>query len=136
MFVCERNSASVGLANNTITSIKLPSLSRTYVSFHYICGYVQPTSGNDPYNCSIDFGIIAEIEDTTYIEQIFHDIPTNDLVNNGSLGQVADWFHKRIQLPILPDGRRIRVISSFDNQHGGFGMDNIHISTPQMYVLI
>ena len=64
---------------------------------------------------------------------IFLEIPPDQLINDGSLADVREWFYSYVPLPMIYEGDRIQVLSSFDNQHGGLGLDNIHLSTPQVY---
>ena len=134
MFVCVRDAANVGLINNTITSIKLPKLHRAYVSMHQLCGTNVPADGSNAIDCAVKAGIYTL---TNPIEQefntkIFYEFQADKLVNDGSLINIREWFYSNIKLPFTSNGQRLRLMASFDTKHGGFGLDNVHLHTPQM----
>ena len=132
MFVCQRGSNGEGLVSNVVTGIELPSLSRAYVTSHYVCGNILPNNGAEPQDCSISFGIADPNQDNETL--IFSEVSSENIINNGSLEQIREWFYESIPLPNLNGGERLRILATFDTDYGGFGLDNVRISTPAMYV--
>ena len=135
MFVCVRNQSSVGLINNTITSIPLPKLHRSYVYFHSICSSTSsPSDGSTAQDCQISCGIYKsfDIKEERYTTDIFFSM----------LSSSDDWIFHDLKIPLAnmhtiaptepPLKQRLRFLASFDTQHGGFGLDNVHLHTPQM----
>ena len=136
MFVCIGDENMDGLINNTLTSITLPKLSRSYVSFHHICGNNLTPDGSNSLNCSMIFGLFNEhseqqtMDDTLYY---FHEIPSHKMYNNGSLKLMSDMFYENLELPMVRQGDRLRLLASFDSKYGGIGLDNVKFTTPQKY---
>ena len=134
MFVCILDASKVGLINNTITSINLPKTHRAFVSMHHICGTKTPTDGTTANDCEFQAGIYTLLNAATgeFKTDMFFDMPSNLMVNDGTLNTVQDWFYSNIKLPYTKMGQRLRFLASFDTKNGGFGLDNVHLHTPQM----
>ena len=134
MFVCVRDDSNIGLINNTVTSVRLPKLHRAYVSTHHICGTNSPSDGTTANDCSMQLGIytLLDAAKNEFKTELFFDMPSDKMVNDGSLDQVQDWFYSNIKLPFTTNGQRLRFLASFDTKNGGFGLDNVHLNTPQV----
>ena len=129
MLVCVRNEANDGLMNNSIISIALPKLKRTYLTMNHICGYNLASDGSIPSNCGIKLG---RIDADDYLDlSIVYEVPSNNMYNDGSLNQMSRMFFDTISIPMINHGDRIGMFASFDTKYGGLGMDNIHLYTPQ-----
>lgn len=89
--------------------------------------------GSPAKNCSIEFGILSP--DPNEIVTIFHDMPSNEIYNDGSLSLRTEMLHQTLRLPIIPEGYRLRIEALFDSIYGGFGVDNYKLYTPQRYLI-
>ena len=134
MFVCVRDESNVGLIHNSLTSIPLPKLQRSYVSYHQICGKNTPSDGSTAIDCSVKAYMYTALDPTEneFETKLFHEIPSTMLRNDGSLSQSQEWFYDEIKIPRTNGEQQLRFLASFDSKFGGFGIDNVHFHTPQM----
>ena len=142
MYVCNKQGGGGAQYRNALISRPLPTLRRSYISFHHLCGFEDPTisdpsNADTPGNCTLKLEQDYHQEDE-YIagterlnKSIIVSMPRSRMVNNGSLADVTEWFYDHIQLPRINLGERVVLTAEFDTKYGAFGADNIHFHTPQ-----
>ena len=118
-------------ASNQLVSMRMPDLKRTYLSFHHLCGYQNPSvTSSSKVPCSLNAHQVTEDQGKTIEKQIF-DIPDDRLVNDGSLGSKDEWFYENLHIGLIKRRSRVVLRSNFDAKNGGVGLDNLHFNTPQ-----
>ena len=134
MFVCVRDESNENDVINSLTSIILPKLQRTYISYSAICGFSAPDDGTSASDCSVKLYMYKALEPTEneFQTELFYEIPSDKLLNDGSLKISDEWFYIEHKVPHTSGDQRLRFLASFDSKYGGFGLDNVHFHTPQM----
>ena len=93
------------------------------LSFQHACG----TFEENAKECLLQLQKI----NLTGTNDVFFEVPDNQLFNNGSLRNVTVWPKQDLKLPIIHFGERIQFYSNFDPMKGGVNLDNIHFHTRQ-----
>ena len=139
MFVCNKGAIIAPKRfRNTLVGRRLPLLTRSYISFHHLCGYDESGNVQAPYSCTV------KLEKDQYQEEeqrhvgseklnrsIILTVPEARLSNDGKLSKIKEWFFEYRPLARINMNERIVLVADFDANYGGFGADNIHFHTPQ-----
>ena len=140
MYVCNKEPQpylNVMKFRNSLVSRPLPFLSRSFISFHHLCGYDQSSEDEISHDCAIT------IEKDSHQEEDYTQgperpnrttlltVPEERLGNHGNVSQFNQWFFEYHQLPRINLYEKIVLKAEFDAKNGGFGLDNIRFHTPQ-----
>ena len=138
VYVCNKEGTNVKRFRNALVSRPLPFLRRSYISFHHLCGYDGLTNNEKtPYDCAITVQKDTHQEEEYTEGQIRQNrslllsVPESRLVNDGNVSKITEWFHEHRPLPRIKMNERVVLNAEFDANHGAFGADNIHFTTPQ-----
>ena len=126
-----------GKVRNEFVSRPLPFLSRSYISFHHMCGYDVSSDAEAPERCVLRVEKDQHQEEVHMLgserlnRSILLSVPESRLSNDGNVSKVTEWFFEYRPLPKINMNERLVLAAEFDSKHGGFGADNIHFHTPQ-----